>query len=88
MVEKRKMVSSGCLDGVMCAEREKVMQIRIRIPYSSVINDSINIRVAMICGEFLGSLRIFYNSVSFLFIGFLVNCFPSWSWRFYDWIDI
>ena len=38
-----------------------------------MINDSINIGAVMICRGFLGSLRICCNSVSFLFIAFLVG---------------
>jgi hypothetical protein len=49
------------------------MQIRRRLPHGSMINDSVNIGAVMIYKEFLGSLHICCNSVSFLFIAFLVG---------------
>ena len=49
------------------------MQIRRRIPHSSVIDDSMNIGAFMLCRGFLRSLRICCNSVSFLCIAFIVG---------------
>jgi hypothetical protein len=57
------------------------MQIRKRIPHSSVINASVNIGAAAICFfSAFPSLLVFQLELEIYFvIAFLVYYFPSWS---------